>query len=146
MPLSAKSLHAAGRISDRQMTKLAALRGTRSQKSKMAPFDSKSKAEGAVGNKGILGKGEINSSRHQDKGGTWGTSGRSPPSKGGRAGPEGQLQPRKQIDQGNKQRPKFPPGGDVKASNPKGPPARARKAPIQRAGNVYDEPDRNGAR
>lgn len=111
--LSAKSLHASGRISDKQMKKLAVLRATRSEKSKMAPFDSPKKDEGRLGNKGKSPVNEINSATHQDRGGRYGT-----PTKHGRAGPEGQLH-KGHIDEGRHQRPKFPAGGDVKASNPK---------------------------
>ena len=120
MPLSAKSLHASGRISDKQMSKLKVLRGTTSQRSKMAPFERKDKDEGDVGrgNRGELRPHEINHEGRQDKGGSWGTSGYGPPTKGGRAGKEGQLHV-KQIDKPKMQHPKFPRGGDVSARNPK---------------------------
>jgi hypothetical protein len=121
MPLSARSLHASGRISDKQMAKLEVLRGTKAQKSKMAPFHSRKKDEGHIGNKGIpeAGDYEINDRTVQDKGGSFGHGGkRSPPSKGGRAGKEGQFHV-KHIDKPSMQHPKFPASGNVRASNPK---------------------------
>jgi len=121
MTLSAKSLHRSGSISDKQMAKLQVLRGTKAQKSKMAPFEQKTKDEGHQRNKGIpeMRVNEINNGRVQDKGGSFGVGGkRGPPSKGGRAGPEGQTHV-DEIDRADYQRPKFPAGGNVKASNPK---------------------------
>jgi len=121
MPLSARSLHASGRISDKQMAKLEVLRGTKAQKSKMAPFHSRRKDEGHTRNKGVpeMCDDQINHKSVQDSGGTYGHGGKyGPPSKGGRAGPEGQFK-RREIDTGEFERPKFPKGGDVKASNPK---------------------------
>jgi hypothetical protein len=134
MPLSAKSLHASGRISDKQMSKLAVLRGSHSQKSKMAPFDGKKRDEGAKGNRGIpeVCDYEIDKPSVQS---------RSNMSKGGKAGPEGGTLKRKQID--TRQTPKFPAGGDVKASNPKTGNTRMKGGRVQKAGVVYNVPGRN---
>ena len=79
MTLSAKSLHRSGSISDKQMAKLQVLRGTKAQKSKMAPFMQKTKDEGDPRNKGVatVRVNQINGP-DQDKGGKYGT-----PSKGG---------------------------------------------------------------
>jgi hypothetical protein len=121
MPVSAASLHRSGSISDKQMAKLQVLRGTKAQKSKMAPFMQKTKDEGHPKNRGIpeMRVDEINNKRVQDKGGTYGTSGgRKPPSKGGRAGPEGQFHVG-EINDKSRQTPKFPAGGNVSAKNPK---------------------------
>lgn len=113
MTLSAKSLHRSGSISDKQMAKLQVLRGTRAQKSKMAPFEQKTKDEGA-GKKGIPGirANQINGP-NQDSGGKYGN-----PSKGGRQALAGQVSVN-EINRGDYQAPKFPSGGNVKASNPK---------------------------
>jgi hypothetical protein len=115
MTLSAKSLHKSGSISDKQMAKLQVLRGTKAQKSKMAPFNQKTKDEGHQRNKGIsqMETNQINNKQVQDAGGKYGT-----PSKGGRQTLGGQPKVG-QIDEGSMQRPKFPSGGNVKASNPK---------------------------
>jgi hypothetical protein len=121
MTLSAKSLHRSGSISDKQMAKLQVLRGTKAQKSKMAPFEQKTKDEGSTRSKGIsqMRVNEINNKQVQDQGGSYGTSGkREPPSKGGRAGSPGQYHVN-EINRGDYQTPKFPAGGNVKASNPK---------------------------
>jgi len=114
MPLSAKSLHASGSISDKQMAKLQVLRGTRAQKSKMAPFNQKVKDEGHQRNKGIPATrvNEINGP-NQDSGGKYGT-----PSKGGRVNHGGQPGVNA-INQSDYVNPKFPSGGKVKSSNPK---------------------------
>lgn len=121
MTLSAKSLHRSGSISDKQMAKLQVLRGTRAQKSKMAPFMQKTKDEGHPKNRGIpeISVNEINNGRVQDKGGSFGVGGkRAPPSKGGRAGPESGVSV-SEINRADYQTPKFPSGGNVKSSNPK---------------------------
>lgn len=114
MTLSAKSLHRSGAISDKQMAKLQVLRGTKAQKSKMAPFDSKQKDEGHPRNKGIpqMRVNQINGPA-QDKGGKYGT-----PSKGGGVNKTGQVSVN-EINRMDYQSPKFPAGGNVKASNPK---------------------------
>lgn len=116
MPLSAESLHKSGRISDKAMAKLKAQRGATAQKSKMAPFDGKKRDEGQAHGYGDVNFSidQLNERGVQDKGGRFGT-----PSKGGRAG--GEMTPVKtgQINAGGAQRPKFPAGGRVSASNPK---------------------------
>lgn len=128
---SAKSLHQSGAISDKQMAKLQVLRGTRVQKSKMAPFEQKSKDEGALGNKGIAQArvGQINGPG-QDKGGKFGT-----PSKGGRAGPAGQYHVN-EINRADKQTPKFPAGSKMKAGNKVGN-ARSKAKTMQRSLPMY---------
>jgi hypothetical protein len=142
MPLSAKSLHASGRISDKQMHKLSALRGTRSQPSKMARFEHKEKDEGRLGNRGEPPANEINHPTNQDRGRTSGFGGRrAPPSKGGRSGPEGQLHV-KHIDQAKHQKPKFPASGDLRASNPKTGNTRM-KGKIPAQGGLYGGGGRN---
>jgi hypothetical protein len=133
--LSAKSLHASGRISDKQMKKLAVLRATRSQKSKMAPFDSREKDEGRLGNEGKTPVNEINSREHQDRGGRYGT-----PTKHGRAGSEGQLH-KSHINEPQHQHPKFPSGGDVKASNPKTGNTRMKGGKQRPSGPLYGGPN-----
>ena len=141
MPVSARSLHARGLISDHQM-KLHAQKGTRSQPSKLAHFDGKRADEGEVRNRGVLPKRQINSPATQDRGGTFGTGGKfGPPTRGGRAGPEGQLS-RNQIGEASKQHPKFPKGGS-RAKGRMTKPAKLKGTRSQSSGVVYDEPDRN---
>jgi hypothetical protein len=143
MPLSRKHLAARGLISPRQMT-LAAQKGTRSQPSKMAHFDAKRKGEGSLSNKGVLKPHEINHPERQNKGGTWGTKGYGPPTKGARAGPEGQFN-KGEIDNPARQKPAFPKSGSkLKGKYTK--PAAIKGTKSQRTGNVYDTPDRNGFR
>jgi hypothetical protein len=115
MTLSAKSLHRSGSISDKQMAKLQVLRGTKAQKSKMAPFMQKTKDEGDRDNLGIpeMRVNQINNKRVQDAGGKYGN-----PSKGGSVNKTGQVSVN-EINRGDYQTPKFPAGGNVKASNPK---------------------------
>jgi hypothetical protein len=132
MPVSAKSLHARGLISDRQL-KLGAQKGTRSEPSKMAPFEAKRKGEGAVGNKGMLKPTQIN---------TQGQS-KSKMSKGARVNADGQLH-KNQISDPSRQHPKFPAGHKMKGKLTK--PAKLKGTRSQRTGNVYDTPDRNGFR
>lgn len=115
MPLSAKSLHKSGSISDKQMAKLQVLRGTKAQKSKMAPFMQKTKDEGHQNNKGIpeARVNQINGPA-QDKGGKFGN-----PSKGGSAGTEGQYHVN-EINRADKQTPKFPKEGTREQSHAAG--------------------------
>lgn len=120
--------------------KLQVLRGTRVQKSKMAPFMSKKKDEGDPGKRGIpeVSVGEINNKRVQDEGGSYGTSGkREPPSKGGRAGPVRGGISVKEIDRADYQTPKFPSGGNVKSSNPKTGNTRMKAKSKQRSLPMY---------
>lgn len=133
MTLSAKSLHRSGSISDKQMAKLQVLRGTKAQKSKMAPFMSKQKDEGDPGKKGIpeINVGQINNSRVQDKGGKYGT-----PSKGGSVGKTGQVSV-DEINRADYQSPKFPSGGNVKSSNPKTGNTRMKAKSKQRSLPMY---------
>ena len=134
MPVSAKSLHARGLISDKQM-KLAAQKGTRSQPSKMAPFDGKGRtAEGSLGNKGRLKANQIDSHETQK------TGGKFLPSKGGSVGKGGGLT-KNQISEGAAQRPKFPAGHKMRGKLTK--PKAIRGTTSQSSGVVYDTPDRN---
>lgn len=143
MPLSAKSLHRSGRISDKAMAKLQVQRGTKTQPSKMANFNSKQVDNGNVNNKGKLPVNQINSKQTQNKGGFPTSEGRiGPPSKGGGAGKPGQI-PTNQIGAGRMQQPKFPAGGNVKASNRVKTPARLKGTKSEPSGPVYDVPDRN---
>ena len=139
MPLSAKALHASGRISDKQMAKLQVLRGTRSEPSKMAPFEHKDKDEAKGHGRGYaaMNKREINSPATQSK---------SRMTKGSKAGPERQIKARENIHSAETQHPKFPAGGELRASNPKTGNTRMKGGRTQRTGNVYDEPGRNGFR
>src|SRR6516165_866091 len=139
MPLSAKSLHASGRISDKQMHKLQVLRGTHSQPSKMAPFEHKDKDEAKGHGRGYaaMNKREINSPATQSK---------SRMTKRSKAGPERQIKARENIHSAETQHPKFPAGGELRASNPKTGNTRMKGGRTQRTGNVYDEPGRNGFR
>jgi hypothetical protein len=138
MPVSAKSLARRGLISDRVM-KLHASK-SHSQPSKMAKFDAKRRDEGEDDNRGVLPKRQINSPATQDKGGTWGTKGRGPPSKGGRAGPEGQLGVN-EIGNKARQQPKFPKGGTAKGKYTK--PGAIKGTKSQSTGVVYNDPSRN---
>lgn len=133
MPVSAKSLHARGLISDKQM-KLAALKGSRSQPSKMAPFNGKRADEGKLGNRGRLDEGQINARSSQR------TSGKFLPSKGGSVGKGGGLT-KNQISEGAAQRPKFPAGHKMRGKLTK--PKAIRGTTSQSSGVVYNDPSRN---
>jgi hypothetical protein len=134
MPVSAKSLHARGLISDRQM-KLHALKGTRSEPSKMAPFEHKDRDEGKLGNRGTLTtKGHINSRATQK------TPSRFKASKGGRVNNTGQLH-KGLIDEAAAQGPKFPAGGKARGKLTK--PSKLKGTRSQKSAVVYDTPSRN---
>ena len=135
MPVSAKSLHARGLISDKQM-KLAALKGSRSQPSKMAPFNGRGRtAQGSVGDRGTLTTtNQINSNATQR------TGGKFLPSKGGSVGKGGGLT-KNQISEGAAQRPKFPAGHKMRGKLTK--PKALKGTTSQSSGVVYDTPDRN---
>lgn len=107
-----ESMFRRGVISGKQMGKLAALKGTKPQNSKMAAFDGKSKDEGDRAEYGheSFSTDEINEKGVQDKGGKYGT-----PSKGGRAGPERAAAKTREIDDSSMQKPKFPAGDKVRA-------------------------------
>ena len=132
MTLSAKSLHRSGAISDKQMAKLQVLRGTKVQKSKMAPFEQKTKDEGNLRNKGVatVRVNQINGP-DQDKGGKYGT-----PSKGGTVGKTSGISV-SEINRGDYQTPKFPSGGNVKSSNPKTGNTRMKAKTKQRSLPMY---------
>lgn len=89
--------------------KLAVLRGTHAQKTKMAAFNGKSKDEGAAHKKAEIPTNEINHPTNQAK--KMGN-----PSKGARAGAESQVH-RGEIDAGRNAK-KWVPGSNVSASNP----------------------------
>lgn len=125
MTLSAKSLHRSGSISDKQMAKLQVLRGTKAQKSKMAPFEQKTKDEGDRDNLGIqeMRVNQINNKRVQDAGGKYGN-----PSKGGSVNKTGQVSVN-EINRGDYQKPKFPKEGAREQSHAAGlrVPAKAKR-------------------
>jgi hypothetical protein len=131
MGLSAESLHRSGHISDKQMSKLKELRGTKLQKGRMTTFEHKGKDEGDKNGRGIpsVSVDEIDERSVQR------TGSRFLPSKGGRA--EGGTEFRSdQIDQKGFQRGKFPKGGDVSSRNPKTGNTRMKGA-IPRQGGTY---------
>ena len=135
--LSAKSLAARGSISPKQMQKLAVLRGTRSQKSKMAPFEHKDKDEGQAHGKGHpdYSVDEINERATQRRC----TAGRV--SKGGQA--RGGTEPHSgHINYGAFGKPAFPPGSKVSAKNPKTGNTRM-KGKIPAQGGLYGGGGRN---
>lgn len=115
--------------------KLAVLRKTRAQKSKMAAFNASTKDEGKVQQKAEIPAREINHPTNQrDRVG-------STPSKGAQA--RGGIVPtRKQIDQGPMQSKKWVPGSDISASNPKTGNTRM-KGPIAQQGPMYGGGGRN---
>jgi hypothetical protein len=88
--------------------KLAVLRKTRAQKTRMAAFDGKAKDEGST--KGEIPVTEINHPTNQAK--KMGN-----PSKGGRAGGERQFRSN-QINDKSLQSKKWVPGSDVSSRNP----------------------------
>jgi hypothetical protein len=110
--------------------KLAVLRGTRAQKSKMASFHSKTKDEGELDNGGAIDhENEINNPVVQKKGAVGRVS------KGGGVGKaESQMHRHAINDPVNKK--VWPKGGDVKASNPKTGNTKM-KGPIARSGGLY---------
>jgi hypothetical protein len=111
--------------------KLAVLRGTRSQKAKMATFEHKGKDEGDLRSGGAIDhEREINMSQFQ---GGSAANGRHV-SKGGGIGKAESQVGRKHIDQQNKK--VWPRGGDVKSGNPKTGNTRM-KGPIARSGGPY---------
>lgn len=110
-------------------SKLAVLRGTRPQKSKMTSFHNKVKDEGQLENHGLSYEAHINQSMFQKKG----TVGKV--SKGGGVGKSEQQMHRHAIDDPVNKK-VWPRGGDVKASNPKTGNVRM-KGPIARSGGLY---------
>jgi hypothetical protein len=113
MPRSANSLFASGAISGKQMGKLAVLKKTRVQKSKMAPFEQKTRDEGDPRNVGEKNYSvdHINEREVQKLG----TAGRV--SKGG--GARGGVEPHSEHINGPMTKGAWPKGGGVSASNPK---------------------------
>lgn len=108
--------------------KLAVLRKTRPQKSKMAAFEAKEKDEGGT-KKAEIPVGEINHPTNQHKGSA-GTV-----SKGGGIGMKESQFHTAEIDKpANKKT--FPKGGSVSASNPKTGNTRM-KGPIAKSGGPY---------
>lgn len=109
--------------------KLAVLRGTRPQKSRMAAFDHKAKDEGKTQQRAEVPGNEIDHPTNQrDRIG-------STPSKGGQA--RGGAEPRTgHINQGSQQRPKFPAGGAMSSKNPKTGNTRMKGA-IAQSGPMY---------
>jgi hypothetical protein len=137
MAESMQSLFRRGAISGKQMDRMskpAILRKTKpGVPSKLANFDERTKDEGGPRMRGIreVSVDEINERAVQDKGRTWGTKGRGPPTKGGRAGPERTLAKTAHIDDGKLVRPAFPAGAKVSGKNAKrqvgikGPPGKS---------------------
>jgi hypothetical protein len=110
-------------------SKLAVLRQTRPQKSKMVAFDGKSKDEGTGKKRAEIPGREINHPTNQKKKGI-GTV-----SKGGGIGKgESQFNSR-QIDQGENKK-TWPKGGGVSSSNPATGNTRM-KGPIAKTGGPY---------
>ena len=108
--------------------KLAQLRGTKAQKSKMAGFESKEKDE--VGTRGEVPNSEINHRTNQGGSATYGRQ----VSKGGAVNKTGQFKTNEINKPGNGKT--WPAGGDVKASNPKTGNTRM-KGPIAKEGGQY---------
>jgi hypothetical protein len=111
-------------------SKLAVLRGTKPQKSKIAPFNGKSKDEGGTA-KAEIPVGEIN---HPTNQGGSARNGRHV-SKGGGVGKAESQVNAKQIDQPENKK-TWPKGGGVSASNPKTGNTRMR-GPIAKTGGPY---------
>jgi len=134
MAASAKSLMRAGLISPKAGAKLAVLRGTRAQKSKMASFDGKQKDE-AIRTRGEVPPNEINHPTNQRHGS------RFMPSKGGSVGKGGQPT-RSAIDENTGK--KFPGESKVgtKAAQPRISTART-KGTIAQSGPMYGGGGRN---
>jgi hypothetical protein len=113
-------------------SKLAVLKGTRPQKSKMASFHNKTKDEGELGNHGHIAPDvEINDTKFQ---GGSAAHGRHVSKGGGIGKAESQMKRHAIDDPVNKK--VWPHGGDVKAGNPKTGNTRM-KGPIARSGGLY---------
>ena len=121
--------------------KLAVLRATRPQNSKMAPFNKASKDEGSAHKKAEIPGNEINHPTNQKDVAGFGFKGRAPASKGGRVGKTGQVS-RGQIDAASMQSKKWIPGGGVSAKNPATGNTRM-KGPIAKTGAQYGGGGRN---
>lgn len=122
---------AAGKLN----AKLAVLRKTRPQKSKMAAFEAKGKDEGSAHKKAEVPSNEINHPTNQKRG----SFGRV--SKGGSA--KGNTAPTsRQINQKPMQGKRWVPGSNVSASNPKTGNTRM-KGTIAQSGPAYGGGGRN---
>ena len=130
MPRSANSLFASGAISGKQMSKLAVLKKTRNQKTKMAPFDQKTRDEGDLHNAGEKNYSVDHINERQVQ--KLGTAGRV--SKGG--GARGGVEPHREHINGPMTKGAWPKGGDVSASNPKTGNTRM-KGPVPPQGGQY---------
>jgi hypothetical protein len=130
------SLFRRGMISSTQAGKLGILKQTTAQPSKMAAFDDKAgrRDQGGRSDKGH----RLARTDHIDKKQDMGTPARASgkPSKGGGAGMQSQPVRAAEIDAGDTQQPKFPPGGKVKKRGKLGTPPRAR-GPIAAQGGQY---------
>lgn len=133
-----EDLHRRGLISNEKWAKLSAQSGTKSQKSRMAPAESREglRDQGGIRDRGVkeLGRDSINAKT------SIGTPERASgaPSKGGRVNAYGEPG-RGEIDDGSHQRPAFPGGSKVKAANAKKkltavPKDRSKSAPSQYGG------------
>jgi hypothetical protein len=122
----------AGSISPRAAkklnSKLAVLRATRPQNSKMAGFNRSERDEGSAHKKAEIPNREINHPTNQAKKGVGSVS------KGGGIGKAESQFSRGQIDDSNKKT--WPKGGGVSASNPKTGNTRM-KGPIAKSGGPY---------
>ncbi len=112
-------------------SKLAVLRGTRPQKSKMAAFGRKEKDEGSAHKKAEIPNREINHPTNQGGSAAYGRR----VSKGGGVGKGESQVGRSQIDQGENKK-TWPYGGGVSASNPATGNTRM-KGPIAKTGGPY---------
>ena len=112
-----RDLHRRGLISNEKWARLSAQSGTKSQKSRMAPAESR---EGLRDQGGIHDRGIKETGRRQiDENKSIGTPERASgaPSKGGRVNAYGEPG-RGAIDDGRMQRPAFPKGAKVKGGKP----------------------------
>ena len=117
--------------------KLAILRQTRAQKSKMATFEHKERDEGKLAQRAEVPNNEINNKTNQGGSAMHGRH----VSKGGPVGKSESQFNSKQIDQ-HENKKAWPKGGDVSASNPKTGNTRM-KGTIAPSGPIYGGGGRN---
>jgi hypothetical protein len=117
-------------------SKLAVLRGTRAQKSKMAAFESKNKDDEQGVSNQLLKVGEINDHQHQGGSAAYGRH----VSKGGGIGKAESQERTGEIDRRENKR-MFPAGTKVSAQ-PMGTPAKA-KGGVTQTGPLYGGGGRN---
>jgi hypothetical protein len=132
MAMSTSAMMRSGLVSAKAAAKFrpAVLKETRAQPSKMAKFDHAGKDEGKVKNKGEYKSHEVNNPvRQADRA-------HSLPSKGGSVGKYGQVN-RKEIDQGDMQKPIFPAGTGTNHPRSAKTGNTRMKGPIPRSGAQY---------